>query len=130
MALVVGGENEYLVRRGVIGAAGRQGDDGLGAGRNRDRVGRPGREVEDQVLDRAATGSEGVRGRATQRCSVIIRREQYGGIGRSCMASTSPLVTLRSSFTLGNLPMDSRPPSSSTVHLGRIPPSEVPRPRK
>jgi hypothetical protein len=29
-----------------------------------------------------------------------------------------------------NLPIDSRPSSSTTVHFGRNPPSEVPRPRR
>ena len=40
------------------------------------------------------------------------------------------MVTARSSATLGNLPMDRRPFSSTTVHFGRRPPSDVPRPRK
>jgi hypothetical protein len=46
----------------------------------------------------------------------------------SFRASTSPRVTLRVSPTLGNLPMASRPSSSTSVHLGRMPPSDVPLP--
>ena len=46
------------------------------------------------------------------------------------MASTSALVTGRSSATLGNLPIESWPSSSVTEHFGRRPPSEVPRPRR
>ncbi|MNV84413.1 hypothetical protein D3C71_1782850 [compost metagenome] len=43
-------------------------------------------------------------------------------------ARTSPRVTLRVSFRLGNLPMASLPSSSTMVHLGRMPPSDVPLP--
>ena len=43
-------------------------------------------------------------------------------------ANISPLVTDRSSATLGNLPIDSRPSASITVHFGRNPPRDVPRP--
>jgi hypothetical protein len=45
------------------------------------------------------------------------------GLSGSVKASTSPLVTARSSAMLG-------PSSSMTVHFGRMPPSDVPRPRK
>ena len=43
-------------------------------------------------------------------------------------ASTSPRVTARWSPTLGNLPKESAPWVSRMVHLGRMPPSDVPLP--